>query len=326
MKSLRVAVVINFVTDYRYSFYVKLFKAVNWDVHVYCQEPPKGSALRAVHHLFPDKVVLSKARYFAGEVLVWTSLPWRRLLTEYDVVVVEGNPRYLALALLSTFLVVARKTVVLWTMVHSHRNRRWAKRVRLAWTGFFKNLIVYSDQEVQYLRSLGFSKQKITGINNGLDQERISTASRKWKGEALLEWKRENRVSGRRILLSCARLVEKNDFPQMMEALKAIRREVNDVLWVIIGDGSERAHLEGLATKLGLLDSVRFVGAIHDEEGLAPWFVSAELLIHPGAIGLTLLHAFGYGVPVVTHSDVARHGPEVCAFVEGGERLVVQAG
>ena len=41
------------------------------------------------------------------------------------------------------------------------------------------------------------------------------------------------------------------------------------------------------------------------------------LLVHPGAIGLSLLHAFGYGLPVVTHGNAEHHGPEFAVFEEG---------
>jgi len=62
---------------------------------------------------------------------------------------------------------------------------------------------------------------------------------------------------------------------------------------------------------------VRFVGELYDEENLAPWFLSAQALVHPGAIGLSLLHAFGYGLPVVTNGNAAWHGPEFAAFENG---------
>jgi glycosyltransferase involved in cell wall biosynthesis len=45
--------------------------------------------------------------------------------------------------------------------------------------------------------------------------------------------------------------------------------------------------------------------------------MSSQVLMHPGAIGLTLLHAFAYGLPVITHNDAKKHGPEFVAFSDG---------
>src|SRR5205085_9067419 len=47
----------------------------------------------------------------------------------------------------------------------------------------------------------------------------------------------------------------------------------------------------------------------------APWFLSSSCFVYPGSIGLSLLHAFGYGLPVITHADRRRHGPEIAALV-----------
>ena len=119
---------------------------------------------------------------------------------------------------------------------------------------------------------------------------------------------------GRTILLSCTRLEPKNKFDLMMRALPAIARDVPNVTWCIVGGGPEQERLSAMARELGLSDRVRFVGEEYDERELAPWFLSADLFVHPGAIGLSLLHAFGYGVPVVTHGSADRHGPEFGAF------------
>ena len=34
-------------------------------------------------------------------------------------------------------------------------------------------IFVYTDKEVNYLRDMGFTKQCIIGMNNGLDQKKI---------------------------------------------------------------------------------------------------------------------------------------------------------
>jgi hypothetical protein len=62
---------------------------------------------------------------------------------------------------------------------------------------------------------------------------------------------------------------------------------------------------------------MRWLGSITDEAMLAPWFLSSQLLVHPSGIGLTLLHAFGYGLPVVTNDDAESQMPEFAAFTPG---------
>ena len=78
----------------------------------------------------------------------------------------------------------------------------------------------------------------------------------------------------------------------------------------IIGDGPERAALEGLAGSLGISSSVSFLGAIPREAALRE-LSAADLLVFPSLwyeqFAITPLEAMALGVPVLV-SDVARSG------------------
>jgi glycosyltransferase involved in cell wall biosynthesis len=50
------------------------------------------------------------------------------------------------------------------------------------------------------------------------------------------------------------------------------------------------------------------------KKNLAPWFLSSSFFVYPTAIGLSLMHAYGYGLPVITHDNIHAHGPEFSVF------------
>ncbi|MEZ5933383.1 MAG: glycosyltransferase [Alphaproteobacteria bacterium] len=106
------------------------------------------------------------------------------------------------------------------------------------------------------------------------------------------------------MLVFCSRLTPKTRLLQAVEAVQRVSAEHPDVLLAVIGDGTMRADAEALVEEKGAGNSVRFLGAMFDEDQLAPWFLSAECLLYPGPIGLSLLHAFAYGLPVVTHDNL----------------------
>lgn len=313
----RVAVVINFLTHYREDLYRRLTARDDIDLTIYCHLPPEGSSLKSIHEQFAPHVQVRPARFIRGETLVWSSLPWRQLARDYDTVFVEGNPRYLAFALLATWLRLCGKRVVLWTMVQSFRNHPGRQRLRLAWTRAFDRLLVYSDAEVSLLRQLGFTTPHLRAINNGLNQDAIDAASQAWDASRLRHWQAEAGLDGRQIVLSSARLEHKNKFEQVVEVVARLAAERPQLLWCVIGDGAAREALQRQVAERGLQAHVRWLGAMHGEDRLAPWFLSAQALVHPGAIGLSLLHAFGYGLPVVTHSNALTHGPEFAAMRDG---------
>ncbi|OGO29003.1 MAG: hypothetical protein A2W33_07365 [Chloroflexi bacterium RBG_16_52_11] len=316
-KTLKIAVVINILPSYREGFYRRLFARDDLFVKVYCQEAIPGSNLKTIHDQYPENVVLVKSFTAKNEKIVWQSLPWRECLTGYDVVFVEGNPRYLSHAILATLMKIFRKRVVLWTMAHSFRANTLTENIRLLWSRIFDFLFVYSDSEVAFLRKKGFKNSSIVGMNNGLDQKKIDATIQLWPRDKVDAWRKEQNLQGNRLLLSCARLEPKNKFKQFIQALPAIVDEFSDVVWCVIGGGVEQPALESLIQAANLTKHVRFIGALYDEAELAPWFLSSEILVHPAAIGLSILHAFGYGLPVVTHKNWAHHGPEYSAFEPG---------
>lgn len=313
----RIAILTNVLPSYRQGFYDRLFAREDVVTTVYCQSAIAGINVRSIHARYPGRVRLVKGIAAKGEVIGWQFTPWRAVLFDYDVVFVDGNPRSLSRALSATVRRLLRRPVVLWTSGHSYGANAIAERIRLLWTRMFDRLLVYTDADVRYLRERGFKSQDIIAMNNGLDQVQIDAAIATWDRPRLDDWRRQQNLSERTVLLSCARLDPKNRFEQMVAAMPEILRQVPDAIWCVIGSGAEEERLASKVREAGLADRVRFVGELYEESDLAPWFLSAVVFVHPAAIGLSILHAFGYGLPVVTHATAEHHGPEFAAFTEG---------
>ena len=281
--------------------------------------------LVTVDHVFSDCVTRVQYLGLAREAMGWQFLPLKRLLS-FDVIFIQGNPRVLSNVIASLVLKRFGKAVVIWGQAHTGGAGSISENLRLRWWRGFRNLLVYNDSEVAYLRSRGFSRQTIIGMNNGLNQDAIEKAASSWDDAALNRWQLELGLMERPIVLSVARLDRKNRFDLFLEALPELVKTVPGLLWCVIGAGSEEARLKARANDLNLHDVVRWVGPVYGETELAPWFLSACCLVHPGAIGLSLLHAFGYGLPVVTHDNLGGHMPEIHALADKVNGLLFREG
>lgn len=326
MGPFRVAVVTNVLPHYRAAFYRCLFQNGDIDVRIFCQASIPGMTLKLVHDQFRDHVTLVTSLCMKREWLGWQRLPWRRLLSSFDVLFVLGNPRIVSNVVLASLARGLSKPVVIWGQAHTAGARPLTERLRLWWWRWFDNLFVYTDGEAFRLKARGFGRHHVVGMNNGLDQRRIDEAVAGWDEQRLTGWRQREGVAERTQVLSCARLEPKNHFDLWLAAMPAVISRHPDLLWCVIGDGPERQNLEVRARQLGVATHVRWLGGIFDESELAPWFRSSELLVHPAGIGLTLLHAFGYGIPVVTHDDAATQMPEFDAFVAGETGLLYRRG
>lgn len=141
-----------------------------------------------------------------------------------------------------------------------------------------------------------------------------------------------DRSPGPSQLVVCpARLVEVKGHRFLIEAWRILRdRGVRAELW-LAGDGELRPELETLTSRLGLQDSVKFLGTLAHDDLLriykeAP--VTAVVLasndlgngLHEG-IPVALIEAMGYGIPVV--ATQAGGTPEL---VKPGTGLLVPPG
>jgi phosphatidylinositol alpha-1,6-mannosyltransferase len=92
----------------------------------------------------------------------------------------------------------------------------------------------------------------------------------------------------------------------LIRALPAIRNAVPEVLYVIVGDGEERAQLEQLVDQMGVRDQVQFRGESDDKE-LVECFQQCDLFVLPNrevngdieGFGMVLIEAQACGKPVI---------------------------
>jgi len=144
--------------------------------------------------------------------------------------------------------------------------------------------------------------------------------------EALAEFQRQHGVDSARTILFISRLEANNRIDMLLRATAALCPRYPDLKTVLIGDGSDRARLVELTRMLGIEGRVAFAGPIYEESELAPWMLSATLLCYPTNVGLSLLHAFGYGLPAVTSDNRRAQNPEIEALVAGVNGLEYRDG
>lgn len=322
----RVAIITNVIPSYRLAFYQRLTKLENIEIKIYCQEQLKGVNLKLCHQEFTGHVELVPALGLPRERVAWQHLPVRKIIKENDLCIFYGNPRVFSNVVWSCLFRLGGHKIAIWGQAHTAGAGGMTEKIRLYWWKLFRNIFVYSEAEVEYLRDLGFKAPNIVGMNNGLDQKAIERTRSAWTEVLLSEWKIEKRIDGKKLILSCARLEAKNEFFRVIEVLPGVVARNPDVLWCVIGAGKEMDSLQHLARAKGVSDHILWLGELYEENELAPWFLSAQLMVHPSAIGLSLLHSFGYGLPVLTHDRSAFHMPEFSAMQDGETGFLYKEG
>lgn len=326
MSQIRVGIVTNIIPGYRIDFYKRLLADEKLTITIFCQSHIPGTGLVSVRDALTDCVVRVPFWSLGNEVLTWQFIPWACLRDSGDVFFFLGNPRTFSNVVYSALLKRMGKKIVIWGQGHTAGANPLMEKFRLLWWRLFDYFFVYTDREADLLKGKGFDGKVVVGMNNGLDQDAIDIAASSWSSGRLENWRREENLEGRCMVLSCARLEEKNRFDEFLETLPVLVNSMPKLLWCVAGDGRLSEELKSKAEKLNMGKYIRWLGSIYGEDELAPWFLSSRLMVHPGAIGLSLLHAFGYGLPVVTHNDASLHMPEFAAFAHEKNGLMFQRG
>jgi glycosyltransferase involved in cell wall biosynthesis len=320
----RVAYLTNVIPSYRTAFFSRLLSDHRLDVTVFCHSEVRASAVELIPSHVRPKVVECPVISIARGRALFERLPVRKILREYDVIVSDGNPRHLGFAVLSTIAALSGKRVVIWSTLHSRRNRGLTQRIRLAWWNVFPEFLSYTEPDAEMLADR-FPLRKVRSANNGLDQTGIDAAKARYSEAELRDVRVSSGLDERIVMISLGRVLP-GRFDLMVPVLAEMHRKGLSVCWVLIGGGPGLPSLEKLLAQAGVRHLVVLTGPLHREDQIARWFGVADVFVYPEAIGLSLFHAFGYGLPVVTHGDHATHGPEMAAFEEGITGLTFRPG
>ena len=127
-------------------------------------------------------------------------------------------------------------------------------------------------------------------------------------------------LQDRTVLLTVARLSAQEKYKghdQILELLPALAKRIQNVSYLVVGDGSDRARLTAKAVQLGVAERVVFAGKIAEAEK-AGHYRLADVFVMPGrgeGFGIVYLEALASGVPVLASTaDASAEVVQGCAL------------
>lgn len=162
-------------------------------------------------------------------------------------------------------------------------------------------VLANSANTAALLAELGLDQSRITIVYPGVDVDRFTPDV---AGAAQLRASLLGTDDA--LLLTVGRLQRRKGHDLMLEAVAALRRGGRRVRYVVVGEGSERERLVGLAESLGVADAVVFTGAV-PADALPRYFAAADIFCHPNRVdgtdiegfGIVFLEAAAAGVPTI---------------------------
>ena len=163
-----------------------------------------------------------------------------------------------------------------------------------------------SDDLARRAVQLGADPDRMTIVPYGVDTDRFRpdpTVRASFRAQHQLELDDP-------VLVIAGRLVRKKGFEYLIEALPKLTEHFPRLVLVVAGGGDLEAELRQRATDGGVLEHVRFLGAVKQGE-VAQWLASADLAVVPSVkddsgnvdgLPNVLLEALASGTPVIATS------------------------
>lgn len=147
-----------------------------------------------------------------------------------------------------------------------------------------------------------FDSQRCHVLPNAFDPSEFGAAP---KPDFLLA--RYPALVGKRVLMTFGRMAAEEaykGFDEVMGVMPSLLGDFPDLVYLLVGDGSDRQRLEDKARRLGLSSRVVFTGRIAESEK-ADHYRLADAYVMPGhgeGFGFVLLEAMACGIPAVASS------------------------
>ena len=312
----RVTIVKAVIKQYRLSFFQRLHAELLSDgieLEVLYGTPSQREQTKKDNiNLSPPLGRCIASRYMWRDQLLLQWPGWRSLRESDLVILVNANRNLINLPLLALSRFGLKK-VALWGHGQNHQSGEHTLRER-----FKESLVLwprwwfaYTDSTADYLASLGYSRQRITTINNAIDTSEFSAqvdAISPSDIEAMS--RRLDLSSDDRIALYCGSLYPEKRIPEMLEVARIVAKRNPNFRLVVIGSGPQ-ANL--IRDTMKDQPHLRYAGPLFGQDKAICYRLS-EFILNPGLVGLAILDAFAAGRPLLTFAD-SLHSPEI-AYLE----------
>lgn len=169
----------------------------------------------------------------------------------------------------------------------------------------FSKIILYSPDQIKLL--WGVNRRKVSVAFNTLDLEGRRELVRFHREDI----RRKLGLTEQTVILFSGRIQTRKRLDVLLEMFKTTEHCPADTALVIIGSGMD----ERVREEINTCKHVYYLGAIYDRVQMAEIFFASDIFCIPGHLGLGLVEAFYWGLPVL--SLQGEHAPEIYYLKQG---------
>ncbi len=289
-----------------------------------------GEAMKSLQRPELDWLEKVSNYYLSTRSLAYATNLWGRIPKD-SVVLVNAELGNLNLPVLFAFRRLLGLRIVLWTFGYDpalgfdpsarskDRMRRW----------MYENAdatVFYWEQGKREIENVIGKRDSFFVAPNTLDTDAEVAIRAVFASRPREELLQKAGLNEGRHFCFVGRLIADKEVDRLLTAWKAVEAARDDAHLSVVGDGPELPALRDLAIRLDLRRCT-FMGAITDRERVGLLLYLSDALVMPGRLGLSVVHAFCYGTPVVSQlKGLHFHGEGVGYLTDGANGFLVPDG
>lgn len=232
----------------------------------------------------------------------------------YDTIIMLGTMYYLSTWAAAIIWRMRGKKIVFWSHGFLREENNLLGFLRTLFYKLADEFLLYGQRGKDIMVRKGFNPRQIKIVYNSLDYDnQVKIRSARQTVAIEMPFKHTNLP----IVGYIGRVLEQKKLDILIEAVQNLYHEQVYCNVLIIGDGPHLQVLKSLVIKLGLTDHFYFYGSCYDENTIYQLLIKTNVIVSPGEIGLTAIHAMTYGIPVITHDKFEEQGPEYACIQPG---------
>lgn len=330
LKEIGVLILQRILPHYRTGVFKRLSEKFRNLTIVY-GNPSADESLKNESSALPDNFVEVKNHYPFGSSKIFFSEVFRVISSRKPNVVISvfnvGNLNLYRLFLL-------RKAfgfkLILWSFGYDPQrgfqpDKNLSDKIRLIMCQNADAVIFYWNKGKNEVEKFSKKKDHYFVAPNTLDTVLLNSIRTLFDSAGRETLKSELSITEKHHFVYVGRLLEDKQVDLLIKAFGIFCGETGNGRLTIIGDGPERKNLEALAHKTE--GKIIFAGEIIDEETSGKWIYVSDAFVMPGRLGLSVVHSFCFGTPVISQKkDDFYHGEGIGYIKDGFNGLLALDG
>ena len=297
---------------YRKSLFEYLSCLEDYDVQILCGRESQFESMKYYEHKYNNVIFIKNFMFKMFKVifLIQFGIIRETIRVNPDIIIIRGvNPLILSSLYHFLFLKIFKRNIKIYWWGHGSigHQGRFGIHFRKIFYRFSDGVLLQGNKAKQRLLGIGLPEEKLFVIGNSINNEDLGYLSTDIK---------ENLITDSIGIIFTGRLTARKKLNVLIEALYLLKEKGIKFHCNIIGDGPEIEKIQQHISDRNLDDKIVLRGELYGED-LTNFFIDSNIMIMPEAVGLSIIHSFSFGVPIITSNNIESHGPEIEIMEEG---------